>query len=82
MRDLEEIDLAADELEALRLADCEMLYRQPAAARMGVSRQTFDRILRRARAKVARALVQGHAIRIALPEEGAMAARREAARKP
>lgn len=81
LRDLEEIALAADELEALRLADCEALYRELAAARMGVSRQTFDRILRRARAKVARALVQGHAVRIALPEEGPLPARRAAARK-
>jgi predicted DNA-binding protein (UPF0251 family) len=31
---------------------------------MGVSRQTFDRIVRRARMKVAHALVGGHALRI------------------
>lgn len=67
MRDLFEVELAADEVEALRLADFEGLYRQDAADRMGISRQTFDRIVRRARAKVAEALVGGHALRILRP---------------
>ena len=62
--DLKEIELAADELEALRLADLNGLYRKDAAEKMGVSRQTFDRIVRSARAKVAEALVEGHALRI------------------
>ncbi|OIQ98867.1 hypothetical protein GALL_191090 [mine drainage metagenome] len=65
--ELSEIDLAADELESLRLADEQGLYRVEAARKMGVSRQTFDRILRRARQSVARALVNGHALRIAHP---------------
>lgn len=64
LRDLEEINLGPDELEAMRLADCEDLYHQEAAEHMGVSRQTFDRIVRRARQKVAAALVRGHALRI------------------
>lgn len=64
LRDIEEIELGADELEALRLADCEGLYNQDAAKCMGVSRQTFDRIIRRAREKTARALVNGLALRI------------------
>lgn len=62
--ELEEVVLAADELEAVRLADCEDLYRVDAAARMKVSRPTFDRILKRARAKIAGALVKGQALRI------------------
>jgi predicted DNA-binding protein (UPF0251 family) len=37
---------------------------------MGISRQTFDRIVRRARAKVAEALVGGHALRILRPDNG------------
>jgi len=49
--------LRMDELEALRLADLEGLYQEAAAARMGVSRATFARILERARATVARALI-------------------------
>lgn len=64
LRELAELTLAADEMEALRLADHEDLYRVAAAQRMGVSRQTFDRILKRARQKVAHALVLGRALRI------------------
>lgn len=64
LRDLREIVLAADEMEALRLADCEDLYHVDAAGRMGISRQTFDRIIRRARQKVSQALVKGLALRI------------------
>jgi predicted DNA-binding protein (UPF0251 family) len=67
MCDLEEVELASDELEALQLADAEGLYRAQAAEQMGVSRQTFDRIVRRGRAKVAKALVGGHALRILKP---------------
>ncbi|MEI6034355.1 MAG: DUF134 domain-containing protein [Verrucomicrobiae bacterium] len=64
LRDLEEILLAADELEAMRLADCKGLYHADAAKLMGISRQTFDRIIRRARGKAACALVKGLALRI------------------
>ncbi|OHE82731.1 MAG: hypothetical protein A3G75_04625 [Verrucomicrobia bacterium RIFCSPLOWO2_12_FULL_64_8] len=67
LRDLREITLAPDEMEAVRLADREDLYNIEAAVRMGVSRQTFDRILRRARAKIAEALVLGQALRILRP---------------
>lgn len=62
--ELEEIELGADELEALRLADVEDLYHTEAAQKMRVSRQTFDRNVRRARMKVAGALVQGKALRV------------------
>ena len=65
--ELQEIELAADELEALRLADVEDLYHTEAAKRMRVSRQTFDRIVRRARMKVAEALVRGRALRVLAP---------------
>lgn len=67
MYELEEVVIASDELEAMQLADGEGLYRAQAAEQMGVSRQTFDRIVRRARAKVAKALVGGHALRILKP---------------
>ena len=69
MRDLAEITLASDELEAVRLADHEGLYRIDAAQRMGVSRQTFDRILKRARQRIAHALVLGRALRIEKPTD-------------
>ncbi|HHV55237.1 MAG TPA: DUF134 domain-containing protein [Firmicutes bacterium] len=61
---LEEIELSLDELEAIRLKDLEGLEQEEAAARMGVARTTFRRVLVAARAKVAEALVQGKAIRI------------------
>jgi uncharacterized protein len=64
MRDLEETVLAADELEALRLADLSGMYHTEAAKEMGVSRQTFDRIVKAARAKVAKALCEGRALKI------------------
>jgi Predicted DNA-binding proteins len=40
-RELEEVILTLDELEALRLADLEGKYQEDAAKLMGVSRQTF-----------------------------------------
>ena len=64
LRELREIELGADELEAVRLADVENLYHTEAARRMGVSRQTFDRIVQRAHQKIGAALVQGQALRI------------------
>jgi predicted DNA-binding protein (UPF0251 family) len=61
---LEEIVLAMDEFEAIRLADLEQLYHGEAADMMGVSRQTFGRILESARGKVAKVLANGLALRI------------------
>jgi uncharacterized protein len=52
------ISIAVDELEAMRLADIEGLYQDAAAERMGVSRQTYARILGRARSAVARSLIE------------------------
>ena len=63
-RDLEQLPLAIDELEAIRLVDLEGLSHEQAAAAMGVSRQTVGRVLERGRAKVAEALVGGKAILI------------------
>jgi predicted DNA-binding protein (UPF0251 family) len=64
MRMLEQVALTVDELEALRLADLEGLYQEQAAEEMGVSRQTFGRILEAAHKKVADALVGGKALSI------------------
>lgn len=61
---LNEVVLRLDELEAMRLADIESLYHEDAAKRMNVSRQTFDRIILKARATVADAIVNGKAIKI------------------
>jgi len=64
MTELEEVTLGVDEFEALRLADLEGMYQEQAAREMGVSRQTFGRIVANARHKVAEALVGGKALRI------------------
>lgn len=64
LTELEEIVLEADEIEALRLADLEARYHNDAADRMGVSRQTFGNIIKRARHKMADALIHGKAIRL------------------
>jgi predicted DNA-binding protein (UPF0251 family) len=53
-----------DGLEALRLADYKGLSHETAAEHMGVSRQTFGRILSEAHYQIARALTMGHALRI------------------
>jgi len=63
MSELEEIFLGADEIEALRLADLEDKYQNDAAELMGVSRQTFGSIIKRAHQKVADALINRKAIR-------------------
>lgn len=59
------IVLTVVEVEALRLVDLEGLTQEQAAMKMGVSRRTFWNDLMSARRKVATALVNGHAIRIA-----------------
>lgn len=59
------IQLNLDEFEAIRLADHLGLYHEEAAARMGISRATFGRIVGEARAKVADALVNGKRLQIA-----------------
>ncbi len=64
LRDLEERILPLDQFEALRLADVEGMPQIDAARRMGISRQTFSRILARARHTVATCMTQGMAIRI------------------
>jgi predicted DNA-binding protein (UPF0251 family) len=64
LRDLEVVIMSVDELEALRLADLEGLYQEDAAARMGISRQTFGRIVDSAHRKAAECLIQGKALEI------------------
>ena len=64
VRMLEEVVLALDEFEAIRLADLQGFYQEQAAESMKVSRPTFGRIVDSARRKVAEALVGGKALRI------------------
>jgi len=69
---LDEVALELDELEAMRLADLEGLYQADVALRMGVSRQTIGNILERAHRKVADALLNGKALRIAQADAPAL----------
>lgn len=64
MHALQEVYLTFDGHEALRLADLEGLDQGAAALRMGISRQTFGRILAAARRTVTRAIVEGMALRV------------------
>ncbi len=58
-RELQPVRLSLEGLEALRLADLEGLRQDQAADRMGVSRQTFGRVLAEARRNLAETLVFG-----------------------
>jgi len=64
LKELEVIQLAHDELEALHLCDGEGKTQQEAGVCMGVSRGTVQRLLAEARRKVARALVGQKALAI------------------
>ena len=61
---LEEVNLALDELEAVRLADWEGLYQEDAAKKMNISRQTFGNIIKSAHKKIADALLNAKALKI------------------
>lgn len=62
--DLPENILKLEELEAIRLKDLEGLEQEECAARMEVSRATFQRILLSAREKLADSLINGKTIHI------------------
>jgi len=64
LKDMEIIQLAHDELEALHLCDGEGKTQEEAGACMGVSRGTVQRLLASARGKVAGALVGQKALAI------------------
>ena len=61
---LEEVSLALDELEAIRLADLSELYQEDAAKKMNISRQTFGNIINSAHKKIADALLNAKALKI------------------
>jgi len=64
MREVEEVCLSIEEVEAIRLKDLEGLEQEQSAKMMNISRPTFHRILNSAHYKVAEALFSGKAIRI------------------
>ncbi|MFA5055846.1 MAG: DUF134 domain-containing protein [Dehalococcoidia bacterium] len=64
LRELEEVVVSVDEIEAIRLKDIEGLEQEQGAVKMNISRPTFQRMLTSARGKIADALINGKAIRI------------------
>jgi predicted DNA-binding protein (UPF0251 family) len=60
----DEVSLKYEELEALRLADLNNLKHIDAASSMGISRQSFERVLKRARRAMTEGLTKGKIIRI------------------
>lgn len=64
MRQLEEVCLQPDELEALKLYDLDEWDQTAAAEKMKISQPTFARILASAHKKVAEAIIKGKAIQI------------------
>jgi predicted DNA-binding protein (UPF0251 family) len=72
---LPRVVLLPEELEALRLMDLQDLTQEEAAAAMGVSRSTLQRILARARRQVAAALIEGAALVLEPPPDPTQPAR-------
>ncbi len=56
--------LKFEEYEAIRLSDHIGLAQAEAAGFMGISQQTFSRVLKNARKSLAEALIKGHIIKI------------------
>ena len=64
MRDLEEIELTAEEVEALRLKNIKELDQIECAKKMNTSQSTFQRILSSAYKKISEAIINGYAIKL------------------
>lgn len=64
LSELAEVELRADELEALRLHDLNGLDQSTAANMMQISQPTFARTLQSAYTKLADALIGGKAIKL------------------
>jgi len=62
MRDLKEIKINREELEAIKLKDYDGLDQNQAAEKMKTSQSTFQRILFSARSKIAKAIINGWAL--------------------
>ena len=58
------IELKLEEIEAIRLADFMGLKQAEAAGSMGVSQQTFSRVLANARKCLSEALIMGKIIKV------------------
>lgn len=64
MIQLKETILSFDELEAIRLIDCEEMEQSKAGKKMKISQSTLSRLLKEGRKKLAGAIIDGQAIKI------------------
>lgn len=64
MRQLDEVDLIMEEIEAIRLNDLLELDQIEAAKKMNTSQSTLQRILTSAHKKIAEGIIKGKALRI------------------
>jgi len=64
LRQLKEVNLESDELEAIKLHHLDGLDQTQAALKMKISQSTFARIIAKADHKIALAIITGQAIRI------------------
>jgi uncharacterized protein len=64
MTNLQIETLKLEEIEALNLKDVENMDQETAAEKMGVSRSTFQRIIKSARYKLVKAVTEGRALKI------------------
>ncbi|MEM3405413.1 MAG: DUF134 domain-containing protein [Candidatus Pacearchaeota archaeon] len=64
LRNLEEVVLTFDEIEAIRLVDYEGIEQKEAANKMRISQPTLSRLLLSARKKISSSLIEGKAIKI------------------
>ncbi len=62
--ELQQLPLALDEYEAIRLADYQGMDHAEAAAEMEISRSTFSRLIEEARKKMAQFLIEGRELYI------------------
>ncbi len=68
LSELTKVELAADELEAVRLCDVDGLTQAEAGEALGVSRGTVQRLVCRARKKIVEAVLSGQALVIDLKQ--------------
>ncbi len=64
MSKLKVVVLTLEEVEALKLKDIHNLEQEEAAKKMGISRSTFQRILKSARYKLTDAVIEGKALKV------------------
>ncbi len=62
--ELAEVNLTKEEMEAIKLKDFDGLEQTESAQKMNTSQSTFQRILTSARIKIAKAIVNGEALKI------------------